>query len=169
MTPPRTAPIQASEKIGTDHAILDSDAGLVGEPGHLIRRAHQWAVSIFHETHGRQITPVQYGILRALQDTPGIDQVTLADKVALDTSTTADIATRLEGKGWIVREMLARRQRSLYLTPQGEAILAEMLPRVLPMHRQLLATLEPAEQMELLRLLRKLVKLDASSRTDMND
>ena len=52
---------------------------------------------------------------------------------------------------------------------QGESILAEMLPRVLPMHRQLLATLEPAEQMELLRLLRKLVKLDASSRTDMND
>lgn len=145
--------------------ILGSDAGLHGEPGHLIRRAHQLAVSIFHETHGRQITPVQYGILRALQDTPGIDQVTLADKVALDTSTTADIATRLEGKGWIVRELLARRQRSLYLTPKGEAIVAEMLPQALPMNRQLLATLEPVEQAELLRLLRKLVQLDASQQT----
>lgn len=149
--------------------IVDSDTGLHGEPGHLIRRAHQLAVSIFHETHGRQITPVQYGILRALQDTPGIDQVTLADKVALDTSTTADIATRLESKGWIVRELLARRQRSLYLTPQGEAIVAEMLPQGLPMTCQLLAALEPAEQTELLRLLRKLVQLDPSERPDRAD
>jgi DNA-binding MarR family transcriptional regulator len=68
-----------------------------------MRRAHQIAVSTFHETHGRHVTPVQYAILRALQDNPGIDQVTLAQRVALDTSTTADIATRLESKGWIAR------------------------------------------------------------------
>jgi DNA-binding MarR family transcriptional regulator len=74
----------------------DSVIALQAEPGHLIRRAHQLAVSTFHETHGRQITPVQYAILRALQDAPGIDQVTLADKGARDTSTTADIATRRE-------------------------------------------------------------------------
>ena len=160
MTPPRPAPQRRPGKAEADDALADSDAGLYAEPGHLIRRAHQLAVSVFHDTHGRQITPVQYGILRALQDTPGIDQVTLAEKVALDTSTTADIATRLESKGWIVREMLARRQRSLRLTPEGEAIVTQMLPRVLPMYRQLLAPLEPAEKKELLRLLRKLVRLE---------
>jgi DNA-binding MarR family transcriptional regulator len=138
----------------------DSVIALQAEPGHLIRRAHQLAVSTFHETHGRQITPVQYAILRALQDAPGIDQVTLADKVALDTSTTADIATRLEAKGWIVRELLPRRQRALRLTPEGEAVLADMLPRVAPMYRQLLQRLAPAEQAEFLRLLRKFVQLN---------
>jgi MarR family transcriptional regulator, temperature-dependent positive regulator of motility len=161
MTPSRPSRKQATDTARTDEAIVDPADGLYAEPGHLIRRAHQLAVSAFHDTHGRQITPVQYGILRALQDTPGIDQVTLADKVALDTSTTADIAARLESKGWIVRELLARRQRSLYLTPDGEAIVAEMLPRVQPMYRQMLAPLEPFEQKELLRLLRKLVQLDA--------
>ncbi len=136
------------------------DTSLQAEPGHLIRRAHQLAVATFGQVHGRQITPVQYAVLRALQQTPGIDQVTLADKVALDTSTTADIATRLEAKGWIVRELLARRQRALHLTPAGEAVLADMLPRVEPMYRQLLRALSSDEQAELLRLLRKFVQLD---------
>jgi MarR family transcriptional regulator, temperature-dependent positive regulator of motility len=135
---------------------------LLDEPGHLIRRAHQLAVSTFHDTHGRQITPVQYALLRALRDAPGIDQVTLADKVALDTSTTADIATRLEAKGWIVRELLARRQRALHLTAEGEAVLDAMQPRVTPMYRALLAPLDAAEQAEFLRLLRKFVHLNAA-------
>lgn len=136
---------------------------LQAEPGHLIRRAHQLAVSVFHDTHGRQVTPVQYAVLRALQDHPGIDQVTLADKVALDTSTTADIATRLESKGWILRELLPRRQRALRLTDEGEAVLADMLPRVLPMYSRLLDALEPVERAEFLRLLAKFVHLNESA------
>ncbi|MCY1542083.1 homoprotocatechuate degradation operon regulator, HpaR [compost metagenome] len=125
-----------------------------------MRRAHQIAVSTFHETHGRQITPVQYAILRALQHEPGIDQVTLAQRVALDTSTAADIAARLEGKGWIVRELMARRQRRLLLTPEGQAVLDAMLPKVNPMYSQLLGSLTPGEQAEFLRLLRKFVQLN---------
>lgn len=140
---------------------------LYAEPGHLIRRAHQLAVSTFHDTHGREVTPVQYAILRALQDHPGIDQVTLADKVALDTSTTADIATRLEAKGWIVRELLARRQRALRLTAAGEATLQQMLPRVAPMYHRLLDGLSPDEQRQFLALLRKFVHLnDAAARDE---
>lgn len=137
-----------------------TELSLQAEPGHLIRRAHQLAVSTFHDTHGRQVTPVQYAVLRALQDAPGIDQVTLADKVALDTSTTADIATRLEAKGWILRELLPRRQRALRLTADGEAVLADMLPRVHPMYSRLLEPLEPAERAEFVRLLRKFVHLN---------
>lgn len=140
-----------------------TDLTLQAEPGHLIRRAHQLAVSTFHETHGRQVTPVQYAVLRALQAEPGIDQVTLADRVALDTSTTADIATRLDAKGWIVRELLPRRQRALRLTPDGEAVLADMLPRVHPMYSRLLEPLEPRERDEFLRLLRKFVHLNEQS------
>lgn len=158
MTPPRPAASRATAA----SPIPDSGIELHAEPGHLIRRAQQVAVSTFHNTHGRQITPVQYAILRALQDTPGMDQVTLAEKVALDTSTTADIATRLEAKGWIVRELLPRRQRSLTLTAEGLAVLAEMLPKVAPMYRELLAPLDPAEQVDFLRLLRKFVQLNES-------
>ncbi|MBA4212539.1 MAG: MarR family transcriptional regulator [Polaromonas sp.] len=162
MTPPRPA-TPRDTRVASASPIPDSGVELHAEPGHLIRRAHQVAVSTFHNTHGRQITPVQYAILRALQDTPGMDQVTLAEKVALDTSTTADIATRLEAKGWIVRELLPRRQRSLTLTAEGLAVLADMLPKVAPMYRELLAPLEPVEQAEFLRLLRKFVQLNETA------
>jgi MarR family transcriptional regulator, temperature-dependent positive regulator of motility len=136
------------------------DEHLHHEPGHLIRRAHQLAVATFHEVHGRQITPVQYAVLRALDARPDIDQVTLADEVALDTSTTADIATRLEAKGWIERKLLARRQRSLRLTPAGQAVLADMVARVDSMYRQLFSRLTPREQAEFVRSLAKLTGLD---------
>lgn len=132
------------------------------EPGHLIRRAQQIAVSKFHEVHGRHVTPIQYAILRTLQETPGIDQVTLAEMIALDTSTTADIAARLETKGWISREVLPRRQRSLALTPDGEEILAELLPGVSEHYGGMMNSLEPGEQDEFMRLLRKFVHLHDS-------
>ena len=139
-----------------------SSIELYDEPGHLIRRAQQIAVSKFHEVHGRHVTPIQYAILRTLHETPGIDQVTLAQYIALDTSTTADIAARLETKGWILREVLPRRQRRLSLTPAGEEVLMELRPGVDVMYSGIMSSLEPAEQKEFMRLLRKFVHLHDS-------
>jgi DNA-binding MarR family transcriptional regulator len=136
---------------------------LAAEPGHLIRRAHQRAVAVFAEHHGRQVTPVQFAVLRAVHDEPGLDQVTLAERVALDTSTTADIATRLEAKGWLHRELLPRRQRSLRLSDEGRAVLADMLPRVNAMYAELLAPLNEAERTEFLRLLQRVVGLHSGA------
>lgn len=135
----------------------DPPLALHAEPGHLIRRAHQLAVATFHAVHGRDVTPVQYAVLRSVHDHPGIDQVTLADLVALDTSTTADIATRLERKGWLERRLLPRRQRALYLTPEGLLVLRGMLTRVNAMNRALLASLSPAERATLIGLLGRMV------------
>ena len=141
---------------GVDALSID----LYGQPGHLIRRAQQIAVSKFFESLGRDVTPVQYAILRMLQERPGIDQVTLAQEVALDTSTTAEIAARLEAKGWIVRELLARRQRRLLLTAEGEAVLQRLVPALAEMNKQLLSRLDDAERLEFMRLLRKFVQLN---------
>ena len=159
MNSPRAPAPRTADRDAAASPIPDSGITLQAEPGHLIRRAHQLAVSTFHDTHGRQITPVQYAILRALADRPGIDQVTLAEGVALDTSTTADIAARLEAKGWIVRELRARRQRSLRLTDEGRAVLAAMLPRVQPMYDALLAPLDDAQRAQFLALLRRVLGL----------
>ena len=128
------------------------------EPGHLIRRAQQIAVATFHQVHGRHITPIQYAILRTLAQSPGIDQITLAQMIALDTSTAADIAARLEAKGWVSRAVLPRRQRSLSLTEEGQRVLQELRSGVETMQENLLAGLEPQEQADFLRLLRKFVE-----------
>lgn len=128
------------------------------EPGHLIRRAQQIAVATFHQVHGRHITPIQYAILRTLAQSPGIDQITLAQMIALDTSTAADIAARLEAKGWVSRAVLPRRQRSLSLTDEGQRVLQDLRSGVEAMQENLLAGLEPQEQSDFLRLLRKFVE-----------
>jgi len=138
----------------------DLSLDLYEQPGHLIRRAHQIAVSMFHEELGRDVTPVQYAILRMLQETPGIDQVTLALKVGLDNSTAADIARRLEAKGWIVREMLPRRQRKLALTAEGKQVLSHFVTGVHQMREKMLVSLEAEEQLELIRLLQKFVHIN---------
>ncbi len=132
---------------------------LQDEPGHLIRRAQQMAVSHFHDVHGRHVTPIQYAVLRTLAETPGIDQVTLAQLIALDTSTTADIAARLDAKGWILREVLPRRQRRLSLTAAGAEVLEALRPGAEAMVQGLMAHLAPEEQREFMRLLRKFVQL----------
>lgn len=132
---------------------------LYDQPGHLIRRAQQIAAQLFRDVLGPDVTPVQYAILRMLQEKPGIDQVTLARLVALDNSTTADIAARLEAKGWVLREILPRRQRRLTLTAEGETMLAGFVPNVHELHERMLAALEHQEQAEFKRLLRKFVQL----------
>jgi len=135
-------------------------AELYEQPGHLIRRAQQIAVAMFVDALGRDVTPVQYAVLRMLQVRPGIDQVTLAREVALDTSTTADIAARLETKGWVRREVLPRRQRALSLTAEGEAVLARLMPGLKAMNDALLSRLDETERADFMRLLAKFVQLN---------
>jgi len=132
------------------------------EPGHLIRRAQQIAVSMFHSTMGHGVTPIQYCVLRVLQGHPGIDQVTLAKFCALDTSTAADLAVRLEERG-LVRRMMpmkSRRFRLLHLTPEGTNLLKKLVPSSTLLARRLLKALNKDEQKVFMHLLRKFVHLN---------
>src|SRR5215469_16031071 len=126
------------------------------EPGHLIRRAQQIAVSMFHTTMRNGVTPIQYCVLRVLQDHPGIDQVTLARLCALDTSTAADLAVRLEERG-LVRRMMpmkSRRYRLLHLTPEGTALVNKLVPRSTVLASRLLRALNREEKEVFIGLLK---------------
>lgn len=142
------------------------------QPGHLIRRAQQIAVSMFYSTVGYEVTPVQYAVLRILQDYPGIDQVTLARLCALDTSTAANLAVRLEERGVIKRVVPtnSKRFRLLRLTPQGVTLLKKLLPPGRLLTRRLLQALDKKEQKVFLRLLKKFVHLNnEESRAPLGD
>lgn len=133
---------------------------LYEDAGHLIRRAHQIAVAMFFEKLGRDVTPMQYAVLRMLHECPGLDQVSLAERIALDTSTTADLAVRLELRGLIDREVLPRRQRRLVLTHRGEDLLTELTPAMTELRAGLLDGMGEDDARDLVRLLRKFVKLN---------
>lgn len=136
---------------------------LYDQPGHLLRRANQIAGGLFAELVGRgDITPLQYAILRMVQEHPGIDQVGLARSIALDTSTTALTAARLQTKGLLNRDTHAtdRRQLSLTLTEEGEALMDGLVDSVHGMRERLLAPLPPEERELFMELLRKFVHLN---------
>jgi MarR family transcriptional regulator, temperature-dependent positive regulator of motility len=135
---------------------------LYDQPGHLIRRAQQIAVSMFYSVVAGEVTPVQYAVLCVLQEHPGIDQVTLARFCALDTSTAANLAVRLEERGLVERMVptSSKRFRLLYLTPQGAALLKKLLPLGRVLSRRLLQELNKKERRIFLRLLKKFVHLN---------
>ncbi|MBU0590226.1 MAG: MarR family winged helix-turn-helix transcriptional regulator [Gammaproteobacteria bacterium] len=129
-------------------------------PGHLIRRAHQFAVAVFmEETADFDVTPVQFAILNAVMDAPGVDQVTLASQVAFDAATSGSVIGRLEAKGWIRRvpDELDRRRKLLWLTADGEAAAKKMKRVVGKVQSRILGPLDAGEREQLLALLGKLV------------
>ena len=132
---------------------------LVEHPGHLLRRAQQISVSMFHDEVGGELTPVQFSMLHSLAGHPGIDQVSLAGIAAIDTSTGATVCARLEEKGLLERKVIPhnRRQRALSITPDGQRLLDDLAPATLRVRERLLAPLSASEQRQFMRLLGKLV------------
>ncbi len=129
-------------------------------PGHLIRRAHQLAVSIFAEnTATFDITPVQFAMLNALVDEPGEDQITLAGKVAFDAATSGAVIARLEAKGLLRRDTdpKDKRRKLLTATYEGEKVVVAMKAAVADVQGRIMQPLTLSESEQLTRLLGKLV------------
>jgi DNA-binding MarR family transcriptional regulator len=92
-------------------------------------------------------------------DTPGVDQVTLANRVAFDAATSGSVIGRLETKGWVRREsdQLDRRRKLLWLTPAGYDATLQMKRSVDLVQEKILGPLNAEEAQTLLALLTKLV------------
>lgn len=101
--------------------------------------------------------PADTTALLFVQEQPGCDQTMLGRVLAANRSVGMKVAARLEARGLLTRgEGRDRRSKGLYITPAGDAALAQLLER----HRQaealLTAALEPGEREVLLRLLGKI-------------
>ncbi len=133
-----------------------------GMPGHLIRRAHQLTTAAFLEcTKKHNLTPVQYAALTIVDENPGIDQQSLANMAAFDRATMGDVIQRLEQRGLLRRQNgKDRRTKSVFITPSGERVLTEMDGLVMQSQIRILAPLSDGEQIILMFLLSKLVKLN---------
>ncbi|MBP0617891.1 MarR family winged helix-turn-helix transcriptional regulator [Jiella mangrovi] len=136
-------------------------------PGHLIRRLHQVSTMVFHsrvEAAGYDITPVQFSALDALAHNPEIDQKGLAKLVAKDRATLGSVLERLEQKGLVDRRVSPqdKRARVLALTPEGEAVLAKLLPVVMSLQRDILPGLDEEEYRQFIALAAKVSSVAAA-------
>lgn len=135
---------------------------LNARPGNLIRRCHQIAVALFLEeaiAAGFDTTPVQCTALLAIRVQPGLDQTSLVSLIALDRSSVGNVVQSLEAKKLIRRRAGKedRRTKQLYLTDQGRALVEIMEPVIQRVQERILSPLDPAEQIQFMALLSKLV------------
>lgn len=124
-------------------------------PGHLIRVAQQQHTRYWTDAVGTRLTSPQYGVLYRLAREPGIDQTTLAARVALAKAPTGEIVKRLVSRGEVRRTTDPHdgRRKLLTLTDEGLQVLYKVMPAVLDVQRRLTQDLRADELDELLGLL----------------
>ena len=135
---------------------------LYQRPGFMIQRVHQIAVSLFMEETGKLgVTNRQYGILFVLRHQPGIDQISVANLLGLDRSTTGMVLKKLEADGLVARSAVARdrRRHSLQLTRSGQALLRQLTEPAKRARARVLSAFTPREQKLFLQLLGKFIRV----------
>lgn len=103
------------------------------------------------------MTPVQFGAMAAMYETPGIDQASIAAKIAYDRATIGGVIDRLESKGWVTRKVSNRdrRAREVSLSSEGTKIFEAALPHVQELQISILDALTKEEQRTFLDLAKK--------------
>lgn len=127
-------------------------------PGHLMRRANQVVLALFHEEcRDLNVTPVQFASMAAIASAERIDATRLSELIGFDKATLGSVIDRLERRGIVRRgpHPQDRRVKLVTLTEDGRALLDAALPLVERSQQRFLAFLEEDEQATLLSLLRK--------------
>ena len=114
------------------------------------------AVSCKVQEYG--LTPPQFGIMEALHHLGPLSLGELADKLLVTGGNVTYVMDRLEDQGLVVRERSPADRRIVQakLTPKGQALIEEVFPGHATFIGELAEHLEPGEQEELRRLLKKL-------------
>ena len=136
-------------------------------PGHLIRRLNQMSVAVFADRMSRagvDLTPVQFAALTHIRSHPGTDQASLARAIAYDKATMGGVVDRLCQKRLVRRDASEtdRRARALHLTGEGTKLLQSVQPLVETLQRDILANLSDEEYAQIMGLLDKATRKDAS-------
>lgn len=129
-------------------------------PGFLLRRGQQAHVAAWTRKVSTKVTSIQFGVMKALRDSPGLSQRDLCEVLDLDRSTIAEIVRRLERHGYLRRERDdddLRRNR-VRLTVAGQKEVDRLQPLVYEANLEILEGLSATDRQELRRILLQLVE-----------
>ena len=106
------------------------------------------------------ITPGQFGVLIMIKENEGLSQSDLGAAVGIDRSTMVAVIDRLESRGLVIRAPSPndRRSYALRLSPEGERLLGELIPRVQEHDRAMVKDLSPEEQRQLIDFLQRVAR-----------
>ena len=112
--------------------------------------------SIHRLLAGTQFRPADTTALALVKERPGCNQTLLGLALAGNRSVGMKVASRLEARGLLIRDSgRDGRSKGLFITPEGERALDDLLDRHAEAEARLTSYLEPGERATLLRLLAK--------------
>ncbi len=132
---------------------------LEAQIGHLLRRAHQRATSIFQAEIGDgNVTPTQFAALVRLLEEGETSQNHLGRLTAMDPATIQGVIRRLVERHLIETrpDTDDRRRTLLRLSGEGRELVARLLPNGPRVSAETLSPLDADEQRTLLALLKRL-------------
>ena len=99
------------------------------ETFHLLRQLFQQHTARWQHALP-ELTKPQYAVMRSIAEHPGIEQVALTEVAVSTKATLAEMLSRMEARGLVKREQdpADKRRRFVFLTPEGEALLASSQP-----------------------------------------
>lgn len=106
------------------------------------------------------LTKPQYAVMRAIAERPGIEQVNLMEAAVSTKATLAEMLSRMEKRKLVRRENdpLDKRRRFVYLTAEGEALLASAMPLGNSVDDEFLGRLNAQERALFTQLVRKMME-----------
>ena len=105
------------------------------------------------------LTKPQYAVMRSVAEAPGIEQVALTEAAVSTKATLAEMLSRMEARGRLYREQdpADRRRRFVFLTAEGETLLALCQPVGDRVDEAFLGRLTAEEQAQFSRLIDKML------------
>ncbi|ESO41494.1 transcriptional regulator hosA [Salmonella enterica subsp. enterica serovar Agona str. 392869-1] len=98
-------------------------------------------------------------MMRVIAEHPGIEQVDLTEAAVSTKATLAEMLSRMENRGLVKRENdpLDKRRRFVYLTVQGQTLLAAAIPLGDRVDDEFLGRLSAEEREQFTQLVRKMM------------
>ena len=126
--------------------------------GYFLRRLQIWVFQDFIQTlRPMKVRPAQYSVLLVIEANPGRSQAAIAQTLSIERARLARLLHVLERRKWITRRASASdaRSHSLYLTKDGEKVLAQIKSLAKQHEAQLAAFIGQRRRQQLLDLLRE--------------
>ncbi len=138
-------------------------------PGHLLRRAQQYAHDLYSKEVGSSgPTPRQYEVLHVVASNEGLSQTDLVRHTGIDRSTLADMIARMMKKGLLSRKRTKEdaRANAVSITAAGKRMLTAANSKVAKAENAALAVLPKTQQAAFMKALRAYAEaLDAMEET----
>jgi DNA-binding MarR family transcriptional regulator len=142
---------------------------LESSPGHLLRRANQYANDLYtNEQDSKILTQRQFAVLFAVDQHEGMSQTDLVKATGIDRSTLADMIVRMLSKDLLARRRTEEDQRanSVKITAAGRRALKAALPAVMKSEAKILDALPVRMRAEFIKALTLIAKAAENALAD---